>query len=200
MTEGEGVTEFVPLAKVSDKRGLALFEETIDEIEAHGRNSWNQGVWLGRVVDGEVWEEDPLLADFRADVQESKVPAWDCGTVACLFGHVVFKAGSKLLVWTERWDDAVSAYVPDLDRAVVSTSYVVDPEGKPADIRLYAAELLELPDHLAHYISGAQRSWEQIIEFRDAWREDVASGPTVMDARERIVSEYYADSYFDDYL
>ena len=166
---------YEPIAKLSNKRGLELFEEVIDEIEAHGFRTWDQGMWL--MVPGDGW-----VGDLPPTVRETMVPTTDCGTVACLYGHIVFKAGAKL---------ATSL----LSTRCVSDHQVVDAEGDRREISVMARELLGLNEHLSDYISASERTWEEVIEFRDAWREDAAAG-LVEEAtnRESIVAatDYYA--------
>lgn len=166
---------YEPIAKPSDKRGLALFEEVIDEIEANNFRTWHQDYWLA-VTDGAGHNGmDIHLDDLRPDVRQSRVPANDCGTVACVFGHIVFKAGARMYT---RGDGTVDG------------SHVINPDtGLATSIRWYAEDLLDLRSDLAMYVSAGSLTWAQILDFRDAWRIDAAAGPGVYSAREALVGE-----------
>jgi hypothetical protein len=159
---------YTPIAKVSDKRGLALLEETIQEIEAHGFRTWFQGAWLDH-VDHALW-----IQDMPRVVVETRVPTSDCGTTACLFGHVVFKAGARLTL--DEYEDVPQFSYGRIERA----------DGVGQEISVHARELLGLPVELAQWLSDADRTWEDILCFRDAWRVDAAAGPDVDAAREGL--------------
>lgn len=166
---------YEPMAKVSDKRGLALFEEIVDEIEAHRFATWRQLSWLGQL------SGDGLRLDnFRPEVQEALVPAFDCGTVACLFGHAAFKGGAQF------WVTGTDGYI--------STSQVMV-DGKVEFISVYAARLLQLFDELADFVSSGNREWADILEFREAWRKDAAIGPRETAARFAVVDRFSAQEY-----
>jgi hypothetical protein len=172
--------QFVPLATVSDKRGLELFEEIVAEIEAHGRRTWNQTVWVDRVDnDGEISYDDSEFALTNLDpgVQERLVPAFDCGTVCCLFGHAAFKGGATFAVnWT-------------MGGRFVSSEYVVRPGGGRVPVAAFAKELLGLPADLADWLSAPYRNWGEIMAFLRAWQDDAQVGP---DHDENRVAVTYA--------
>lgn len=177
-----------PLAKVTDKRGLALFEEIIEEIEAHEFRTWDQTLWLGHNDD----EDAILKADLAPTVQETLIPEFDCGTVGCLFGHAVFKAGARLLIQEGyRFDGSLGEFGTDVrvpDRDQISSSHVLDPlNGGPRSIERWAAELLDLDGILANWLSDGSRTWMQIVVFRDAWRVDAAAGPGRDEARWAVI-------------
>jgi hypothetical protein len=161
---------YEPIAKLSDKRGLALLEELIEEIGAHEFATWDQGQWLGRVDQhGDqvtLWRED-----LRPDVQETLVPAFDCGTVACLFGHAVFKAGARMIV----------------GRSGRISSETVLVNGTEVNIVDDAQALLQLPHDLASWLSNAAREWAEIVEFRDAWRADAAVDASYVENRLALI-------------
>jgi hypothetical protein len=165
---------YEPIAKPSDKRGLALFEEIINEIESHDFLTWDQTRWLGRAENADFGDFEIEL--LRPEVRETLVPAFDCGTVACLFGHAVFKAGATMVVNRDGGDGD--------DEAWISSRVVRDGGGEVRLIDRYAAELLELPPGLALWISSENRTWKDIVQFRDAWRNDAESSPNVTRARD----------------
>lgn len=159
---------YEPIVKLSDKRGLSLLEEVIDEIEAHDLRTWDQDAWLAPLGGDYTWPED-----LRPDVRQTMVPAVDCGTMACLFGHVVFKAGARMYV---------------RDDGIVDSSHVIVPDtGLALSIRRYAEDLLNLPSDLAAYLSDGLRTWAETLAFRDAWRIDAEAGPEVFSARDAVL-------------
>jgi hypothetical protein len=161
---------YTPIARPSNKRGLALLEETIEDIESHP-STWDQEWWLGRGAGGVLWVEEMPEA-----VRESGVPVVNCGTTACLFGHIVFKAGGKLCT-AENLSGAYSGGFVKLG-------------DEPRSIGEWARELLGLPDDHSSWLSCAERTWGEILAYRDAWRDDEAAGPNSGEAREALV---YAD-------
>lgn len=157
---------YEPLAKPSDKRGLALLEEVIDEIESHDFRTWRQTSWVST----------PEV--LRPDVAETRVPAFDCGTTACLFGHAVFKAGARLFIHPTSFAEG----------SYVSNDYVWAPKGNVRFISDYAQELFGLNIEMADWLSAGGRLWSEILRFRDAWRDDAAVGPYEAIARLKLMA------------
>lgn len=171
-------TDFVPLAKVSDTRGVELLAEIVAEIEAAGFQTWRQDSWIDRVDDnGELVESLLYLDQLAPAVRERMVPAFDCGTVACLFGHAVFKGG------------ATFARDEEFDSDAVSNSCVMKPGAeRPVSVFGFAQELLELPDDFARWLSSPHRDWSEITAFLRAWQADTQVGHPDFDAhREALV-------------
>jgi hypothetical protein len=164
-----------PMAKVSDARGLALLEELIEELPRHNWVTWDQTLWLDVENTQRGWRT-PVTA-LPEPVRETLVPTWHCGTVACLFGHAVFKAGAKFHVY--EGNQGVNPFV--------STFSVDDPSGERRDIFGWAEELFGLDEDQTDWLSAGEREWSEIVAFRDAWREDAAAGPDVDSARRALV-------------
>jgi hypothetical protein len=179
---------YEPLAKVSEARGLDLFIELIDEIEAHNMQTWDQALWIGR-------HEGLILATMRPDVQEALVPAFDCGTVACLAGHAVFKGGATFNVHMgRRYNARTDLYEDRPRRSYASSESVLSPDGEVRMIEPYAEELLELFPWMALWLFRSDRTWPEVLAFRDAWKDDERNGDGTA-ARRGVVYRESDDEY-----
>lgn len=168
-------TAFRPLVEPSDARGLAMFEEIVAEIEAAGFQTWGQAEWISRPKpDGGYDDSLIFLADLTSEVRARMVPSFDCGTVACLFGHAVFKAGATMALDT-------------LIDAIDQNEIVLPGSTERAPIFDYASGLLHLPAAMANWLSRPSREWPEIRAFLQAWRDDEAIGLNEFGHRKAVV-------------
>ena len=99
---------------------------------------------------------DAGLARIDANPEEWNQTTWgrwtECGTVACLFGHIAMVAGGEL-VFAEEFADAFS---------------VETPEGYVSEIQDWVIDLLDITQEQAVALSDADNTREDLQGMRDA--------------------------------
>lgn len=122
------------------------------------------------------WSQLPM-ADFHAAIDAGNVDGNEvlvpvtCNTFGCIAGHIVHKAGDRLVVDKSYYDD--EAYQPDH----VITSWCVDEEGTQRPIAQRASQLLGVPEPLTYDLFSASSSLSGVVHEANWLLEEFGHAP-----------------------
>jgi hypothetical protein len=108
--------------------GIPLLREQWELAKAGDLKTWGQEDWVhsgGQLL-------DPAVVAY---LKANQAPPWNCGTKACVAGHIVLAKGARL-----------HSFALDLlgSRARLDSGVVVTTDGLQVDVGDYAAELVGL--------------------------------------------------------